>query len=53
MKELFKGAVHMIIKKDNKILVQKRIGTKLWPNYYALPAGHIDKGENQYDALVR
>ena len=53
MKELFKGAVHMIIKKDNKILVQKRIGSKLWPNYYALPAGHIDKGENQYDALVR
>ena len=53
MKAIFKSAVHMIICKDNKILVQKRKGSKLWPEYYALPAGHIDKGENQYDALIR
>lgn len=53
MKELFKSAVHMIIIKDNKILVQKRQGSKLWPGYYGLPAGHIDTGENQYDALIR
>ena len=53
MKELFKSAVHMIIAKDGKILLQKRKGSKLWPGYYALPAGHIDEGENQYDALYR
>lgn len=53
MKELFKSAVHMILVKDGKILVQKRKGSKLWPGYYALPAGHVDSGENQYDALVR
>ena len=53
MKAIFKSAVHMIINKDNKILLQKRKGSKLWPGYYALPAGHIDEGENQYDALVR
>ena len=53
MKELFKSAIHMIIKKDNKVLLQKRKGSKLWPGYYALPAGHIDQGENQYDALTR
>ena len=54
MKEMFKSAVHMIIvNNDNKILLQKRKGSKLWPGYYALPAGHIDEGENQYDALVR
>ena len=53
MKAFFKSAVHMIIWKDNKILVQKRKGSKLWPGYYALPAGHIDEGENQYDALKR
>lgn len=52
-KSLFKSAVHMIIMNDNKILIQKRKGTKLWNNYYALPAGHIDVGENQYEALVR
>ena len=43
----------MIISKDNKILLQKRKGSKLWPGYYALPAGHIDEGETQFDALVR
>lgn len=53
MKAIFKSAVHIILINDNKILVQKRKGSKLWPGYYALPAGHIDKGETQYDALVR
>lgn len=53
MKEMFKSAVHMIIMNNDKLLIQKRKGTKLWPGYYALPAGHIDVGENQYEALVR
>ena len=53
VKENFKSAVHMIIKDNNKILVQKRKGTKLWLGYYALPAGHIDEGENQYEAVIR
>lgn len=53
MKEMFKSAVHIIITDNDKILLQKRKGSKLWPRYYALPAGHIDKGENQYEALVR
>ena len=53
VKENFKSAVHMIIMDGDKILLQKRKGSKLWPGYYALPAGHIDEGENQYDALIR
>lgn len=53
MKAIFKSAVHMIILKNNKILLQKRKGSKLWPGYYALPAGHIDEGETQFDALIR
>lgn len=53
MKATFKSAVHMLIIKNNKILLQKRKGSKLWPGYYALPAGHIDEGETQFDALVR
>lgn len=52
-KAYFKSAVHMIIVNNDKILLQKRKGSKLWPGYYALPAGHIDEGENQFDALVR
>lgn len=53
MKAIFKSAVHMLIIDGEKILIQKRKGSKLWPGYYALPAGHIDEGENQYDALAR
>ena len=53
MKAIFKSAVHIILINDNKILLQKRKGSKLWTGYYALPAGHIDEGETQYDALVR
>ena len=43
----------MITMNNDKLLIQKRKGTKLWPGYYALPAGHIDVGENQYEALIR
>ena len=53
MKAKFKSAVHLILMNEEKILLQKRKGSKLWPGYYALPAGHIDEGENQYDALIR
>lgn len=53
MKAIFKSAVHIILINDDKILLQKRKGSKLWPGYYALPAGHIDEGETQYDALIR
>jgi len=53
MKANFKSAIHMIIMDGDNILIQKRKGSKLWPSYYALPAGHIDEGENQYDALIR
>ena len=52
-KAIFKSAVHLILTQEDKILLQKRKGSKLWPGYYALPAGHIDEGENQYEALVR
>lgn len=53
-KEQFLAAIYMIIKNDEgKILLQRRQGTKLWPGYLALPAGHIDKGENAVDALIR
>ena len=53
MKSKFRCAVHLILINQNKILVQKRKGTKLWPGYYGLPAGHIEIGENQYEALIR
>ncbi len=53
-KEKFLSAVYMIIKnKKGEILLQRRQGTKLWPGFLALPAGHIDEGENAIDAVIR
>ena len=53
-REKFLSAVYLIIKnKNNEILLQRRQGTKLWPGFLALPAGHIDEGENAYEAAIR
>ena len=53
-REKFLSAIYLIIKnEEGKILLQRRQGTKLWPGFLALPAGHIDEGENAYEAVVR
>ena len=53
-KEKFLSSVYLIIRNENKeILLQRRQGTKLYPGFLALPAGHIDQGENAYDAVIR
>lgn len=53
-REKFLSSIYLIIKNDEgKILLQRREDTKLWLGYLALPAGHIDVGENAYDALIR
>ena len=45
-KEKFLSSVYLIIKNyDGEILLQRRQGTKLWPGFLALPAGHIDENE--------
>ena len=40
-----------LIYKDNKILVQERTKSD-WPGI-TLPGGHVEKGENFYDAIKR
>lgn len=53
-REKFLSAVYLIIKNEkNEILLQRRQGTKLWSGFLALPAGHIDEGENAYEAVIR
>lgn len=53
-REKFLSSVYLIIKNNkNEILLQRRCGTKLWPGFLALPVGHIDKGENAYEAVIR
>ena len=53
-REKFLSSIYIIIKNEkDQVLLQRRQGTKLWPGFLALPAGHIDEGENAYEALVR
>ena len=53
-REKFLSAIYLILKNENgEVLLQRRQGTKLWPGFLALPAGHIDEGENAYEAVVR
>lgn len=53
-REKFLSSIYLIIKNENgDVLLQRRQGTKLWPGYLALPAGHIDEGENAYEAAIR
>ncbi len=43
------SAVYMIIKNEiEEVLFQRRWGSKLWPHFLGLPAGHVDKGEDAY-----
>lgn len=53
-REKFLSSIYLIIKnEEGNILLQRRQGTKLWPGFLALPAGHVDEGENVYEAAVR
>ena len=53
-REKFLCSIYIIIRnKNNEILLHRRANTKLWCGFLALPAGHVDKGENVYDALIR
>ena len=53
-REKFLSSIYLIIKnEEGNILLQRRQGTKLWPGFLALPAGHIDEGENAYEAAIR
>ncbi len=53
-RERFLSSIYIILKNEKgEVLLQRRQGTKLWPGFLALPAGHIDEGENAYEAVVR
>ena len=53
-KEKLLSSVYLRIKNEQKqILLQRRQGTKLWPGFLALPAGHVDEKENVYEAAIR
>lgn len=53
-REKFLSSIYLIIKNnEGKILLQRRQGSKLWRGFLALPAGHLDVGEDAYEAAIR
>ena len=46
-------AVHLFLIHDNRILLIKRINTGYCDNMFSLPAGHVEKGENVFEAMIR
>jgi 8-oxo-dGTP diphosphatase len=46
-------ASYLILIKDGKILLQRRFNTGYMDGNYSLPAGHVDKGENFTQCIIR
>lgn len=43
----------LILIKDDKVLLLKRINTWYWDGTYHVPSGHVEFGENFTDAMIR
>lgn len=49
----FISAVHLILIKNDKILLLRRFNTGYEDGNYSIPAGHIDQGERAKTAMIR
>ena len=49
----FIAAVHLILQKDNKILLSRRFNTGYEDGNYSVVAGHIDANERARTAMIR
>jgi len=49
----FPVAVHLFLLKDNQILLLKRYNTGYEDGNYSVIAGHIDGGEDVFNAMIR
>ena len=49
----FVSAVHLLLIKDNQVLLARRFNTGYEDGQDSLPAGHIDQGEPAIQAIIR
>ena len=53
-KEKLRAAMVVVLNNDQEVLLLKRSAESNWmPKKWALPGGHIEKGESSKDAAVR
>lgn len=50
---LLHATVGLLLIRDNKILLMKRINTGYMDGYYAVVAGHLEENENLKQAMIR
>jgi len=53
MPYLFKSAVHLFLKKEDQILVQRRKNTGYMDGFFSVVAGHLEGDEDIYEAMIR
>jgi 8-oxo-dGTP diphosphatase len=46
-------AVYAILKKDDSVLLTRRLNTGWEDGNYSLPSGHVEKGESPLSAIIR
>jgi 8-oxo-dGTP diphosphatase len=46
-------AVHLLVIKDNKLLLLRRFNTGYEDGSYSVCAGHVDNNEIYYEAMIR
>jgi ADP-ribose pyrophosphatase YjhB (NUDIX family) len=46
-------AVHLFLVKDGEILLMRRFNTGWSDGFYSVPAGHLDRGEEATNAVIR
>lgn len=52
-KHNFRLAVNLVVTQDSQVLLMRRYNTGWNDGMYALMGGHVEDGENIYDAAVR
>lgn len=45
--------VHVVVERDERVLLMRRAGTGFFDGLYSLPGGHVEEGESLREAAAR